>query len=90
MPLLPSIRAAPWALLLEAALVMRDHWHTLPEKDRARLADLVKRSRGRPANLTKRERDDLKRIVGQLDFKEMGKEMVPFIGRARGSRKRRR
>lgn len=89
MPLLPALRAAPWAILIEAALVMRDHWNTLPEKDRARLAEVVKKSRGRPDKLTKRERDDLKRIVGQLDVKQMGKEMLPFVGRARGARKRR-
>jgi hypothetical protein len=84
---LPSPKAVPWALLLEVAAVARDHWQGLPERDRARLSELIRKSRGRRGNLSKRERDDVRRILGKLDYKAMGKDLVPFVGRARGSRR---
>ena len=84
---LPSPKAVPWAVLLEVASVAREHWQGLAERDRRRLSALIRKSRGRRGNLTKRERDDVRRILGKLDYKAIGKDVVPFVGRARRRRR---
>jgi hypothetical protein len=85
---LPSPKIVPWAILLELATVARDHWHSLSERERTRISSLVRKSKGNPQNLTKKERDDLRRIVGKLDFGAIGKDLIPFVGQARRARRR--
>ncbi len=73
-------KAVPWMLALEAAMVMRDHWGRLPDHDRRELVRIVRASRGRPGNLTKRERSDLVRIVKGLDVITAGRKLMPMRG----------
>jgi hypothetical protein len=87
---LPSPKAVPWAILLEVAAVARGHWQGLSERDRERLSSLIRKSRGRRGNLTKKERDDVRRILGKLDYKAIGQDVLPFVGRSRSSRSRKR
>ena len=72
-------------LLIEVAVVTRAHWENLSDSERTRLAGIIKRSRGRPDKLSKRDRDDLRKLVGKLDLQGLGRDLVPFVGRARGS-----
>jgi len=60
----------------------------LSAKDRARLAGLVRQSRGRPGNLSERERRELMAIVAELDLLGVARELSGL--RAGGRRHGRR
>jgi hypothetical protein len=78
-------RKVPWILLFEAALMMRKRWRTLSPPDRARLAELTRKSQGSPLRLTREERADFRRIAGDLDLIGLVREMAP-LGRGLGGR----
>jgi hypothetical protein len=81
------LKALPWALLARAGMVVGERWTALSAKDRARLARLMRESRGRLGNLSERERNELRKLVRKLDLKGAGREMVPLL---RGGRRRKR
>jgi len=81
------LKALPWAPLLQAGVAFGERWRALSEKDRARLSQLVRQSRGRVGNLSARDRDELRKVVRKLDLKAMGREMLPLV---RGGRRKRR
>jgi hypothetical protein len=72
-------RKVSWLLLFEVARMGYGHLQevTSPE-DRRRVMEIVRRSKGRPQNPTARDKDELRRIGGQL-------ELVRFL-RAAGPR----
>ena len=83
------VRALPWALLLQAGLVVGTRISELSEKDRARLARLVRDSKGLPANLSEKERAELRKLVSKLDVKGMGRDLLPLMrGGAKGRKRR--
>jgi len=81
------LKALPWAALLQAGLAFGERWRALSEKDRTRLTQLVRQSRGRVGNLSSRDRDELRKVVRKLDLRAMGREMLPLV---RGGRRKRR
>jgi hypothetical protein len=83
------LKALPWAALLQAGLAVGERWRRLPARDRARLRRLARDSRGRPGNLSARDRDELRKVVRKLDMKGMGRELLPLL-RGGGRRRRRR
>jgi hypothetical protein len=83
-PRLPARRAVPWAVLLELVIVARDHWEKLTPGERAHLAALVRKSRGRPGNLTPSERRDVRRLAAKLDVPALGRNLAPVARRLRG------
>ena len=64
-------------------MVANRHWQALSERERKRLVALLRKSGGRPAGLTARERDEIRGLVGRLDLVGIGRELVPFASRAR-------
>jgi hypothetical protein len=60
-------RRVQWVYILEAARWLYTHgrrsWERLSDRERRELARIVRKTRGRPGNLTPRERDELRRIV---------------------------
>jgi hypothetical protein len=82
-----AAKMAPWMMALEAAVIARDHWGRLDARDRRELGRLIKKSQGRPANLTPRERSELMRIVRLLDVITAGRKLLPFHGGVRRSRR---
>jgi hypothetical protein len=84
---LQRAKALPWALLLQAGVVIGKRWRALSAKDRARISRLARESRGRPSNLGARERRELRKLIGKLDLKGAGRELVSL---ARGGRRRKR
>jgi hypothetical protein len=72
---------------LEVAWLARRHWHRLDPDERVRLRGLILKSRGRPANLTKRERDEATVLLQKLDYAELGGNVtglfLPFRPAAR-------
>ncbi|MCW3011133.1 MAG: hypothetical protein JWO90_1537 [Solirubrobacterales bacterium] len=85
MPKLP-IRGTPWLLVIQAALAARDHWSVLTPEERTDLARLLRATRGRPSNLTAREKAELRRLVGRLDLPGLGKDLLPLARKKRGRR----
>jgi len=85
---LARVKDIPWALLLQMGLVLGKRWRSLSAKDRARLAELTRESRGRLGNLSAKERRELKKLVGKLHPKRTARELV-LLTRARRWRKRR-
>jgi hypothetical protein len=84
----PRIRAVPWLVLFEAAVRAREHWSKLAPKDRRHLGELVRKSRGLPGNLTAKERQEFRRLVGRLELARLGRDLMPFARRMRQGRGR--
>jgi len=84
------VKALPWAVLLQAGLVIAKRWRALSQQDRARIARLVRDSGGRPANLRPKERRELRKLAGKLDLKGASRELLGLAGPRRGRRGRRR
>ena len=80
------MKGLPWLVLLQAGVVLGKRWSAMSGKDRARLASLVRQSRGRVSNLSVKERVELRRLSRKLDVRGAGRELLPLI---RGGRKRR-
>jgi hypothetical protein len=79
-PRLGRIRAIPWLLLFEVARSVHSHvMDTLSPAERRRVADILRKSKGNPQNVTAREREELKRLAGKLDFKRLGGDLVPRV-----------
>jgi hypothetical protein len=79
-------RRVPWIVVFEAALMMRKRWRNLAPPDRARLAELTRKSQGRPNRLTREERAEFRRIAGDLDLLGLVREMAPLGRGLRGRR----
>ena len=84
------MKALPWAILLQAGLVIGKRWRALSEKDRARLARLLRDTGGRPGNLRPKERKELRKLAGKLDLKGASRELLGVARPRRGRRGRRR
>jgi hypothetical protein len=87
------VKALPWGALLQAVFVIRRHWQSLSQKDRARLSSLARESGGRPSNLSAKERAELRKLAGKLDLKGLRRELGGLRrgrGAGRGCRRRRR
>jgi hypothetical protein len=74
---LPSarrVREIPWDAVLGVAVQIaqqgKRRWDRLSQREQRDLMDVLRASRGRLQNLTKREREDLRRIV----WKALGPE----------------
>ncbi len=67
-----------WLLAAAEALVaVRNHLTSrLDERDRRRLVEIVKTSKGRPSNLDDRERKDLQRLIGKVEPRELIKTIA--------------
>ena len=83
------VRALPWALVVRGGMIVGKRWTALSSKERARLAQLVRESRGRARNLSKRQQLELRRLARKLDLKGMSRELRPLVRGGKRSRKRR-
>jgi hypothetical protein len=86
---LMRVRAMPWLMVVELAMTLRKHWKRLDPQERALLAELLRKSQGRPNRLTSAERAHVRRLVAKLEPGQIARSVVP-IGRraARGRRGR--
>jgi hypothetical protein len=82
-----TVAAVPWLALVRGTMIVGKRWTALSSKERARLAELVRESRGRVGNLSVKQRLELRRLVHKLDLKGLGGELLPLV---RGGRKRKR
>ena len=82
------VRAMPWLMVFELAVTLRKHWRRLEPADRNRLAELVRKSQGRPNRLTAEERADMRRLVALLEPGQIARSVVPIGRRAMRGRRR--
>ena len=78
-----------WLLAIAEGLVAaRNHLkERLNDKERTRLVEIVKRSKGRPSNLSDRERRELSALIAKAEPRVLAKTVA---GRAASARARRR
>jgi enhancing lycopene biosynthesis protein 2 len=61
----------------EVVLAVRNHVTSrLTEKDRQRMVEIVRSSKGRPSNLSDRERRELKALLAKVEPRELGKTVA--------------
>ena len=81
------VRAMPWLMVFELAVTLRKHWRRLEPADRNRLAELVRKSQGRPHRLTADERADMRRLVAKLEPGQIARSVMPIGRRAMKGRR---
>ena len=57
-------------------MIVGKRWNALSGKERARLAELLRQSRGRTSNLSAKQRLELRKLAGKLDLKGMARELT--------------
>jgi enhancing lycopene biosynthesis protein 2 len=70
----------------EVVVAVRNHLtDRLTEKERKRIVEIVRSSKGRPSNLSDRERRELRALLGKIEPAELAKKVAtsPFAGRVR-------
>ncbi len=82
-------KAVPWAALLQGTVIVGRRWAALSAKERARLTELVRDSRGRVSNLSTKERLELRKLARKLDVRGMGRELMALRHIKRARRRRR-
>jgi hypothetical protein len=66
-----------WAFVVaEALTTTRRHFAGVDPKARRRVAELVRKSGGRPSNLSSQEKQELRRLVGQMDLWRLSKDLA--------------
>ena len=88
------VRAIPWSTLVQGGVIVGARWVALSARERARLVELVRASRGRLSNLSVRERRELRKLVHRLDVRSMSRDLAALARsrrtrRHRGARRRR-
>jgi hypothetical protein len=85
-----GVEAVPWVLVLRGGAIVGKRWTALSSKERARVAQLARESRGRVSNLSAKQRAELRKLARKLDLKGIGRELMPLVRRGRGGRGRKR
>jgi hypothetical protein len=82
-------RLAPWLIVFEILRAGRDHWNKLDPADRAQVSDLMRRSKGNPANLTAADRAELRELGRRLRLGRLGLSVLTaaVLGRRRHRRR---
>jgi hypothetical protein len=83
-------RLAPWLIVFEVLRAGHDHWGRLDPADRTRVSDLMRRTKGNPANLTPADRNELLAMGRSMHLGRLGFSMATaaVIGRRRQRRGR--
>jgi hypothetical protein len=77
MPRLPKIGWIGWALLVgELGVLVKNHLGRLDADERRRLVEIVGKSRGRPSNLRASEKKELRKLVDQIEPRELARGLV--------------
>jgi hypothetical protein len=79
----------PWLTLLQVGLIVGKRWAALSEKERVRLTELLRQSRGRVGNLSARQRIELRKLARKADLKGMSRELAALVSATRARRRRR-
>jgi hypothetical protein len=75
------------ASLGQAAWATRRQWRAMPAEHRDRLQALLRQCAGRPSNLSSADRDELRRLIGELNLAAVLRDSAMRASR-RGFRRR--
>jgi hypothetical protein len=67
--------------LAEVAVLFKEHLDRLSPKERQRLVEIVKESKGRPRNVSDREREEIKKMIDKIGPAELARGVA---GKATG------
>jgi hypothetical protein len=70
----------------EVVVAVRNHvTDRLTPRERRRMVEIVRSSKGRPSNLSDRERRELRDLLGKVEAADLAKKVAtsPFAGRVR-------
>jgi hypothetical protein len=82
------LRTVPWRLVLEVATVVVTRFREdVPPRERRRLTELVRKSKGDPRRLTSAERHELLDLLKRVDVQRLGRDVTALVG-ARNLRRR--
>jgi hypothetical protein len=84
-------RTVPWARLVDiarAAPLLKSHWDKLTAAERRDLQMLIRKSKGKPANLTLVERATVRRLVRKLELGRLGRDLTRVVRTGRAAKKR--
>ena len=84
------LKPLSWATVLRGGFVLRRSWKALSQKERARLASLLRESHGRPSNLSSKQRKELRTLTAKLDLERTVRELSGLLRGRRGRCKRSR
>ena len=88
MPALARFRRVPWLLVFELARITWTHFsENVSERDRRRVAQILRRTKGDPRKLTLKEKLDLRAIGRRMNLGQLARDLVPF---ANDTRKKKR
>jgi hypothetical protein len=76
------------AALLQGARSAHRQWQAIPAARRSRLQELLRRSGGRPGNLSASERRELLGLIGELHLGQAVRDTAQRAGARRGLRRR--
>ena len=85
-----SLSRLRWTIVFQLVLTTHRHWRRLDPKDRARLAELIRKSQGAPGKLSTHERREVRELVGKLEPKELARSLAMTGRRAMKARGPRR
>ena len=84
---MPAVRAVPWKTVINVArVVVECLGEDLSAKDRRRLTELLRRSKGDPRSLTPGERQEMLAIVRQVDLRKLGTRVSGQVAMSRSGR----
>ena len=81
------VRAMPWIMVFELAITLRKHWRRLEPRERNELAELIRKSQGRPSRLDAGERGRVRALVTKLEPGQIARSVVPIGRRAAQGRR---
>lgn len=79
---LPYLRRLPVLRLLllgDVLMLAKEHVERLTPRERRRLVGLLRDGRGRPSNLSRRDRDELARLIAKADPRGFAGQAVGIV-----------
>jgi len=64
---------------IQVAWLANRHWRRLEPEERRRLRELIRKSRGRPSRLSRKERAEAEVLLQKLDFAEFGGDVTTTL-----------
>jgi hypothetical protein len=72
--LLRRVGPLGWALTAgQVALVLHEHWHTIPVERRRRLGEMARQAKGNPRNLSRLERAELRALLRDFNLARLAR-----------------
>jgi hypothetical protein len=76
MALTRRFRAVPWLLVLAALQVLYEHWQRMERRDRARVGEILKDTKGLPHRMSQAERREIVEIARRFDHIALGRDLA--------------